>query len=392
MRRVSLIAGLIAFALVVSACSSGDSSDSSGSASGPIKIGIIADLSGPFTTYGTSFNRSAELAVNEINADGGIMDREIELIVEDSQSDVAATVDKAKKLIRQDEVDLVIGPIGSDENDAGSEVVANDAGELYFYTEGYEGGKCLPTYFSFGTVPAQQTKPFIPFLQEQFGPRVFLFGADYVWPHRSFEVAKETIESSGGSLVGELYLPVVTDDFSQLVQEVRSAQPDYMYALYPAVFGPALKALNDAGLLGQMGIANAFVGDPDLPGVASLAEGMYTTLSYSQAIDTPAAQKFLSDFQAEYGADALPAGNEGVNAYDAIYLYKQAVEQAKSTDATDVAQNLVGQSFEGPTGEVTMTDSHHLKQSAFVVKVDNGQYEFVTSFDDLDPEEPACST
>jgi ABC-type branched-subunit amino acid transport system substrate-binding protein len=391
MRRVDSIAGLLAFALVVGACAGGDDSGGSGSTSGPIKIGIIADLSGPFTTYGTSMSRSAELAVKEINEDGGIMGREIEVIVEDSQSDVAATVDKAKKLIRQDEVDLVLGPIGSDENDAGAEVVAGDARELYFYTEGYEGGKCYPTYFAFGTVPAQQTKPFIPFLQEEFGPKVFLFGADYVWPHRSFEVAKQTIESSGGTLVGELYLPVVTDDFSQLVQEVRSAQPDYMYALYPAVFGPSLKALDDAGLLGDMGVANAFVGDPDLPGVASLAQGMYTTLSYSQAIDTPAAQEFLSNFQAEYGDDALPAGNESVNAYDAIYLYKQAVEEAESTEPNDVAESLVGQSFDGPTGEVTMTESHHMEQSAFVVKVVNGQYEFVTSFDDLDPEEPACS-
>ena len=131
----------------------------------PIKIGIIADLTGPFTTYGTSLANSAQLAIKEINAKGGIGGRQITVIVEDTQTDVSATVDKARKLVQSDKVDLVMGPIGSDANDAAYKTVVTDGGEPLFYTETFEGGKCNDLYFSFGAVPAQQIRPLIPVLQ-----------------------------------------------------------------------------------------------------------------------------------------------------------------------------------------------------------------------------------
>lgn len=380
MRR--LVTMVMAVAVTVAACGGGASEETD-----PISIGIIADLTGPFTTYGTSLDRSARLAINEINADGGIDGRQIEVTTEDIQTDVAATVDKARQLVESDEVDLVMGPIGSDANDAAAQAVVEDNGKLLFYTETYEGGKCLPTYFSFGAVPAQQIRPFIPVLQEEFGPRVLLFGADYVWPRRSFEIAKPIIEENGGEVVGEIYLPLVAEDFTELVSAVRDTQPDYMFSLYPAAFAPALQALDDAGLLEGLGQGNIFVGDPDLPGVIDLAQGMYTTLPYFTAIDTPEATEFLEAFQAEFGEDAIPSGGEGVGAYVAVHLYRQAVEQAGTTDAEAVAEAMVGQTFDGPTGTVEVMPSHHLKQTIHMVRAEGDGYVLVDSFADQDPEE-----
>ncbi len=385
-RRVGLAGGaMLAGPSLLAAC--GDGGGTSGEA---IKIGIIADLTGPFTTYGTSLNRSALLAVKEINEAGGIMGRPIETITEDIQTDVQVTVDKATKLVESDQVDLVMGPIGSDANDAATKVVVEDNGKLLFYTETYEGGKCFPTYFSFGGVPAAQIRPFIPFLQNEFGPRVVLFGADYVWPRRSFDVARPIIAENGGELAGELYLPLVAEDFTELVQLVRDTGPDYIFSLYPAVWGAALKALDDAGLLADLGVGNIFVGDPDLPALGELADGMYTTLPYFTVVDAPNNAEFLAAFQAEYGADQIPSGGEGPPAYNAVYLYKQAVEQAGSTDPAAVAEAMVGQTFEGPTGRVEMMPSHHLKQTINLVRAEGGTYTLVDSFPDQDPEE-ACS-
>ncbi|TRZ79930.1 MAG: hypothetical protein D4R92_04070, partial [Actinobacteria bacterium] len=146
----------------------------------PIKIGVVADLTGPFTLYGTSLARSAELAVDEINAAGGIMGRQVELIVEDIATDVAITTDKARKLVESDMVDVVIGPIGSDASDAVFKTVAQDGKTLLIYPETYEGGKCDALFFSTGAVPAQQIRPMLPILQKEYGPKVLLFGADYV--------------------------------------------------------------------------------------------------------------------------------------------------------------------------------------------------------------------
>ena len=381
MRRRLLAVFGIALALVASACSGDDASDE------PIRIGIIADLTGGFATYGTSLARSAELAVTQINAAGGIDGRPVEVIVEDIQTDVAATVEKSRKLVDSDEVDLVLGPIGSDANDAAFKTVVEDAGTLLFYPETYEGGKCDELFFSFGAVPAQQIRPMIPLLQEEYGGNVMLFGADYVWPRRSFEIAKPIIAENGGTVVAELYLPLIADDFSELVQEVRETQPDYIFSLYPAVWGSALKALDDAGLLDSVGIGTIFLGDPDYRGIAELAEGDYTALPFFTVADGAGVTEFLAAFEAEYGEGEIPSGGESVGAYNAVYMYKAAVESAGSTDPAAVAEAMVGLSFEGPTGKVTMTPQHRLAQTINLVQAVNGEYVLVDSFADRDPEE-----
>jgi ABC-type branched-subunit amino acid transport system substrate-binding protein len=390
-RRVGYVGLAIALTALV-ACSNNKTSTTGGATGSkePIKIGIIADLTGPFTTYGTSLADSAKLAINEINANGGIAGRQVKVIVEDIQTDVTATVDKARKLVQSDKVDLVMGPIGSDANDAAYKTVVQEGGKLLFYTETFEGGKCDPLYFSFGAVPAQQIRPLIPILQQKFGPKAMLFGADYVWPHRSFEIAKPIITQGGGTVVSELYLPLVADDFSELVRTVRDKKPDYIFSLYPAVWGAALKALNDAGLLKDVGIGTIFLGDPDFKGIAALAEGSYTALPFFTVADAPGVQPFLDAYGKAFGAGAIPSGGEGVGAYDAVYLYKAAVEKAGSTDPKAVATAMVGLSFTGPTGPVTVTPSHYLKQTINLVQAQGGKYVLVQSFPDQDPEE-ACS-
>ncbi len=380
MKRRYLLTLAIAFAVVVGACG-GNADDE------PIKIGVIADLTGGFATYGTSLERSALLAIDEINEAGGIDGRQIEAIVEDIQTDVTATVDKARKLVDSDQVDLVLGPIGSDANDAAFKTVAEDGDTLLFYPETYEGGKCHPLFFSFGAVPAQQIRPLIPVLQAEYGPNVMLFGADYVWPRRSFEIAKPIIDENGGTVVSELYLPLIADDFSELVQEVRETEPDYIFSLYPAVWGAALKALDDAALLDSVGVGTIFLGDPDFAGIADLAEGDYTALPFFTVADGPGVADFLAAFEAEYGEGEIPSGGEGMGAYNAVYLYKAAVEKAGTTDPEAVAEALVGLSFEGPTGTVTMTEQHHLEQTINLVQAQNGEYVLIDSFPAQNPEE-----
>ena len=367
------------------------SGDTEPSPEGPIKIGVIADLTGPFTTYGTSLSNSVTLAVDEINASGGIDGRQVELLVEDIQTDVSVTVDKARKLLESDGVDLIVGPIGSDANDAAFQTVAVDGGTLLFYPETYEGGKCHENFFGFGAVPAQQVRPLIPILQDEFGPKVLLFGADIVWANRTFEIARPLIEEGGGEVVDELLLPLVADDFSELVVSVRNNEPDYILSLYPAVWGPALKALDDAGLLDDVGIGTTFLGEPDLAGIGGLAAGDYTALPFFTSVEGEGIDLFVAAYQDSFGADAIPSGGEAVGAYNSIYMYKAAVESAGTTDTAAVSEALVGSSFTGPTGEVTITESHHLRQPINLVIADEtGSYTFVETFLDQDPEED-CS-
>lgn len=387
-RPVRWIVGMLAVAVLVPACTGGDAG--TGDAD-PVRIGVIADLTGPFTVYGTSLARSAELAVAEINAAGGIDGRPIELIVEDIQTDVAVTVDRARKLVERDGVDLVVGPVGSDANDAAFQVVVTEGRRVLIYPETYEGGKCDPLFFSMGAVPAQQVRPLLEHLHAEYGPRALFFGADYVWPQRSFEIAAPIVTELGGEVVGTVFLPLVANDYTALVRAVRSNQPDYLFVLYPAVWGAALKALEDAGLLtDELGIGTTFMGDVDLAGIGSIARGNVTALPFFASVPEDGVARFLSDFRARFGADALPNGGETMGAYNGIHLYAQAVAAVGTTDPARVADAMVGQRFVGPTGPVTMTASGHLQQTINLVRVDDdGQHAFLASFPDRDPEQ-AC--
>ncbi|HUQ43087.1 MAG TPA: ABC transporter substrate-binding protein, partial [Candidatus Limnocylindria bacterium] len=198
------------------------------------------------------------------------------------------------------------------------------------------------------------------------------------------------IQSNGGTVVAELYLPLIAQDFSELVKTVREKKPDYIFSLYPALWGAAAKALDDANLLDSVGVGTIFLGDPDLPGVGALADNSYTALPFFTSANAPGVKPFLDAYAAEFGAGKIPSGGEGVGAYDAVYLYKQAVEKAGSTDPKAVAAALPGLSYTGPTGPVTITPSHYLKQTINLVQANGGKYSLVDSFADRDPEE-ACT-
>lgn len=398
-RRVA--AGALGISLLLAGCGSDNSAteqagevasgeDATAGGEDPIVIGVIADLTGPFTVYGTNIARNVELAAAEINEAGGVDGRRLEVIVEDIQTDVAATVDKSRKLVQSDDVDMVIGPIGSDANDAAYQTVVAEGETILMYPQVYEGGKCDPLFFHTGATPAQQVPPLIQQLQQEYGPKALLFGADYVWPRRSFEVAKPVIEDGGGEVVGEVYLPLVADDYSELINAIRRSEPDYVFSLYPAVFGAALKALDDAGLLSEdLGLGTIFLGEEGLEAVGGLAAGTYTTLPFFTVAPADGVQDFVDRYRAEYGQDTVPGGGETLGAYAAVHLYAQAVAAAGTTDPAAVAAELPGQSFEGPTGTVTMTDSHHLQQPIQMARVtDDGAYEFVEAFDSVDPGEP----
>lgn len=391
----SAVAAAAAITMVLTACGPADqvASDDGRAAPAvePVRIGVIADLTGPFAVYGTSLARSAELAVAEINAEGGIDGRSIELIVEDVQTDVAVTVDRARKLVERDRVDLVLGPVGSDANDAAYQVVVTEGRRILMYPETYEGGKCDPLFFSTGAVPAQQIRPLLEQLHMEFGPRALLFGADYVWPRRSFEIAEPIVAELGGEVVDTVYLPLVADDYTALITAVRAADPDYLFVLYPAVWGAALKALEDAGLLREdLGIGTTFLGDADLAGIGPIARGNLTALPFFTAVPGEGVAAFLAAFAERFGADAIPNGGEAMGAYNGVHLYAQAVAAAGTTEAQAVADALVGQRFEGPTGPVMMTGSGHLQQAISLVRVGTqGAHEHIATFPDRDPEQ-AC--
>ena len=150
----------------------------------PIKVGVIADQTGPLSFVGIANANVARMVIDDINAKGGLLGRQLELYLEDSATDDAVAAAKAAKLVEDDQVDVIFGGIYSSTRQAIKGPAVVEGKTLYIYPEQYEGQESDPLIFCTGPVPAQQVDPLIPWLMQQTGAKTFyLPSADYIWPH-----------------------------------------------------------------------------------------------------------------------------------------------------------------------------------------------------------------
>src|SRR5438477_12001870 len=171
-----------------------------------IKVGVIADQTGPLSVMGLANANVARMVIGDLNAKGGLLGRRLELCLEDSATDDDVATAKAAKLVEQDQVDVVFGGIYSSTRQAIKGPVVEEGKTLYIYPEQYEGQESDPLIFCTGPVPAQQLEPLIPWLMQKSGAKKFyLPSADYIWPHVMNKKVKAVVEASGGSIVGEEY-------------------------------------------------------------------------------------------------------------------------------------------------------------------------------------------
>src|SRR6266849_728241 len=174
-----------------------------------IKVGVIADQTGPLSFIGIANANVARMVINDINAKGGLLGRQIDLYLEDSATIDSVADAKATKLVQQDQVDVIFGGIYSSTRQAIKGPAVVNGKKLYIYPEQYEGQECDPLIFCTGPVPAQQVEPLIPWLMQETGAKTFyLPSADYIWPHVLNESARQVVTANGGTIVGEEYFPL----------------------------------------------------------------------------------------------------------------------------------------------------------------------------------------
>src|SRR3954454_15181230 len=174
----------------------GDMSDSRGD---PIKVGLIADQTGPLSFVGAANANVARMVIGDLNARGGLLGRHLELCLEDGATDDAVAAAKAAKLVQRDRVDVLFGGIYSSTRQAIKEPAVVEGKTLYIYPEQYEGQESDPLIFCTGPVPAQQVDPLIPWLMAKTGAkRFFLPSADYIWPHILNERVRQVVTANGG--------------------------------------------------------------------------------------------------------------------------------------------------------------------------------------------------
>jgi branched-chain amino acid transport system substrate-binding protein len=359
---------------------------------GPISVGVVADQTGPLSIIGLANANVARMVVGDINAKGGLLGRQLELHLEDSATDDAVAAAKARKLVEDDQVDVVFGGIYSSTRQAIKGPVVVEGKTLYIYPEQYEGQESDPLIFCTGPVPAQQVDPFIPWLMRETGARTFyLPSADYIWPHVMNARVREVVAANGGEIVGEEYFPLAHTDYRATVERIASTGADVVFnTTVPPGVGPFLEQLHDSGFSSRGGHLVCTYFEENLLGVVPAAhvEGLYSCLDYYQSVEDPFSQKLLAQYDALYPGGSKFTGGSGCSGlYRGMRLWAAAVTEAGSLTQDDVIAALDhAQIAEGPGGPaVVAPGQHHVRMHMYIGQARGGRFEVVESLGAIDP-------
>jgi ABC-type branched-subunit amino acid transport system substrate-binding protein len=364
-----------------------------------IKVGVIADQTGPLSFVGLANVNVARMVVDDLNSAGGLLGRHIELHIEDSATDDVVAAAKARKLVEVDRVDVVLGGIYSSTRQAIKGPAVVEGKTLYIYPEQYEGQESDPLIFCTGPGPAQQVDPFIPWLMERTGARTFyLPSADYIWPHVLNARVREVVTANGGSIVGEEYYPLDHTDYRDTVDRIVSSGADAVFnTIVPPGVTPFFEQLHDSGFTSRGGQLICTYFDENFLNMVPAAhvEGLYGCLDYYQAVDDTFSQKLLARYDNLYPGDAKFTGGAACSGlYRGLRLWAAAVTEAGSLIQEDVITALDhAQIAEGPGGPAAMVPGqHHARLSMYIAQARDGSFEIVESLGPIDPQERLVDT
>jgi urea transport system substrate-binding protein len=346
-----------------------------------IKVGILHSLSGTLSISEKSVVDAEKLAIKEINAAGGILGKQIEAIVEDGASNWDTFREKATKLIDQDKVTVVFGCWTSASRKNVKPVFESKDHQLWYPVQ-YEGQECSKNIFYTGAAPNQQIEPSVDWLLKNKGKEFFLVGSDYVFPRTANTIIKAQLEALGGKTVGEDYLPLGNTEVTAIITKIKQALPNGG-VIYNTLNGDSnvafFKQLKGAGLTpDKYPSMSVSIAEEEVKAIGvQYLKGHYAAWNYFQTVDTPANKKFVEAFKKEYGADRVT--NDPMEAaYIAVYLWKQSVEKAGTTDIAKVRSAAYGQTIDAPEGKVTLNVNHHLSKVVRIGQVrDDGLFDII---------------
>jgi len=358
-----------------------------------IKVGVIAEETGPLSFMGQADANVARLVVNDINAAGGLLARKVQLIVEDGATIDSVAEAKATKLLEHDRVDVLYGGIYSSTRQAIKRPVKK-AGKLYIYPEQYEGQEADPLIFCTGPVPAQQLDPLIPWLMEATGARTFyLPSADYIWPRLMNKRVRALVEANGGDIVGEEYHPLDQMDFRDVVERITASRADVVFnTIVPPGLTPFFEVLFNSGFQKRGGKLVCTYFDENFLNLvpAPHVEGLYGCLDYYQDVSDPFSRELLARYNTSFpGSAQFTAGSACSGLYRGIKLWEAAVREAATLSQDRVIAALDHAKIaQGPGGAAEMVPGqHHLRMNMYIAQATAGKFKVVKSLGMIEPKE-----
>jgi len=380
-RRLVACAAAVAAAMALAACGSKTSDATSSSSagavvdtSGPtIKVGLLNSLSGTMAISEVTVRDSLKLAIDEINASGGVLGKQIEPISEDGASDWPTFAEKAQKLISQDKVAAVFGCWTSASRKAVKPVFEKNKALLYYPVQ-YEGLEQSPYIFYTGATTNQQIVPALDYLKAQGKTSLYLVGSDYVFPRTANKIIKAYAAANGMKVLGEDYAPLGSTEFSTIVNKVKASGASAVFNTLNGDSNVAFfKEYKSAGLTAAtMPVVSVSIAEEEVKSIGTqYLAGQLTAWNYYQTTAGAANEKFVKAYKAKYGADK-PTSDPMEAAYVSVYLWKAMVEKAGSFEVEKVkaAADAGGITFDAPEGLVTVDgETQHVYKTARIGKI-----------------------
>lgn len=379
-----------------------------------VKVGVLHSLSGTMAISETSLRDVLLFTFDEINAAGGVMGKKIEPVVVDGASNWPLFAEKAKQLLDQDKVSVTFGCWTSVSRKSVLPVFEEKKG-LLFYPVQYEGEEMSPNIFYTAEAVNQQATPAVDYMLDEGKKKFYLIGSDYVYPQTTNLILLEyllskgvplenigggfTKDASGKIISAGKYTPFGHTDYQQIVAEIKQFAASGDACIINTLNGdtnvPFFKEYAAAGLDAESCPVVSFsVSEDEFRGLpASQLVGQLGCWTYFQSIKSPANTKFTTAFQAWLKKSDVPGiVKEGrvtcspmVLSYNGVYLWKAAVEKAKSFEVEKVMAALKGGiSFDGPGGKVTSQANHHLTKNVYIGETRaDGQFKILKEYKDV---------
>ena len=360
-----------------------------------VKVGLLHSLSGTMSISETSVRDSELLAISEINANGGVLGKQVVAVEADGASDPQVFADEARKLLQNENVVTVFGCWTSASRKAVKPVFEELYGLLWYPVQ-YEGMEASPNIMYMGASPNQQIVPAVDYCAETIGKRMFLVGSDYVFPRTANRIIKAQLAQLDGECVGEEYIDMGGTDFSGIIAKIQAAKPNVILNTLNGDSNMAFfAALAKAGITSSVipvmsfSIAEEEVAKMDLDNLT----GHLVSWNYYETTQTPRNEKFVSDYKEKYGEDRM-TGDPIEAAYIAVYMWAAACEKAGSFDVEAVRVAAKGLSFDAPEGTVTIDGGNqHLYKKVRIGKInEKGLIDEVFSKPNAEKPDPYLST
>jgi branched-chain amino acid transport system substrate-binding protein/urea transport system substrate-binding protein len=344
-------------------------------AADPIRLGVLQPLSGGLEVLGQQGVQGVQLAVEEANEAGGVLDgRQLELVIADDRTDPKTAVERTTELIQRDQVTAICGPVTSANRDAIQPTVERYRTPLLYATD-YEGGVCSRYMTCYSALPEHWVEPFIPFLQQSYGSSYYLFGSDYVWPQKMNEAIRRVVGEVGGEVVGEEYTPFGVKDFTATVRKIIGSGAEVV--VITVVGADAItfvKQFVAAG--GKTDATIAFFGYSEnyLSGFSQEeSEGILCPANFIATLDKPEAKAFVAKVKSRFGSDAVVSNTVDAH-YNLTRFFIEGIRRAGSDDKEAISEAIVGQTLLSGNGEVHLRPvDRHVDLNVLIAETTGGE-------------------